>query len=42
MAAPSDSSFHVAIPQVVIDRIITRVRRAHWPDKLVTERIVSA
>ena len=37
MAAPSDSSaraFHVAIPEDVIDRIVTRVRLAHWPDQL--------
>jgi microsomal epoxide hydrolase len=37
MAAPSDSSarsFHVAISQDVIDRIITRVRHARWPDEL--------
>jgi pimeloyl-ACP methyl ester carboxylesterase len=37
MAAPSDSSIHafrVAIPQDVIDRIVTRVRLAQWPDRL--------
>lgn len=37
MAAPSTSqarSFHVAIPQAVIDGILARVRQAHWPDRL--------
>ncbi len=37
MAAPSGSStraFHVAIPQDVIDRIVTRVRLAQWPDRM--------
>src|SRR5579872_4364457 len=36
MAAPSASqvrSFHVAIPQTVIDGILARVRQAHWPDR---------
>jgi epoxide hydrolase len=26
--------FHVAIPQKTIDHILTRVREAHWPDRL--------
>lgn len=37
MAAPSNSparAFHVAIPQDVIDGILTRVRLAQWPDRL--------
>jgi pimeloyl-ACP methyl ester carboxylesterase len=37
MAAPSNTlanAFHVAIPQNVIDGIVTRVRLAHWPDRL--------
>ena len=37
MAAPSNPAirpFRVAIPQDVIDGILTRVRRAHWPDRL--------
>lgn len=28
--------FRVNIPQAVIDRILTRVREAHWPDRLET------
>jgi len=31
---PAMRSFHVAMPQSVIDGILTRVRRAHWPDRL--------
>ena len=31
---PAMRSFHVAIPQSVINGIAARVRRAHWPDRL--------
>src|SRR5580704_18737666 len=37
LAAPSSlapRSFRVAIPQGVIDGIVSRVRHAHWPDQL--------
>jgi epoxide hydrolase len=37
LAAPpslAPRSFRVAIPQEVIDRILDRVRHAHWPDQL--------
>jgi hypothetical protein len=34
LAESSVRSFRVAIPQDVIDGIISRVRRAHWADRL--------